>query len=55
LEGNKIKTLRYDNGGEYTSKELVAFCKAVGIWRELIIPHNPQQNGVAERKNKSIE
>jgi transposase InsO family protein len=47
----RIKVLRFDNGGEYTSKELVAFCKATEIKRELIVPHNPQQNGVAERKN----
>jgi hypothetical protein len=55
LTDKKIKTIRYDNGGEYTSKELVAFCKEAGIRRELIVPHNPQQNGVAERKNKTIE
>jgi hypothetical protein len=55
LTNKKIKTLRTDNGGEYTSKEFVAFCKSAGIRRELIVPHNPQQNGVAERKNKSIE
>jgi transposase InsO family protein len=46
---------RSNNGGEYTSKELVAFCKAAKIRRELIVPHNPQQNGVAKRKNRSIE
>jgi hypothetical protein len=51
----KIKMLRTNNGGEYTSKEFVAFCKSAGIRRELIVPHNPQQNGVAERKNRSIE
>jgi hypothetical protein len=55
LTNKKIKTLRTDNGGEYTSKEFVAFCKSTGIRRELIVPHNPQQNGVAERKNRSIE
>jgi hypothetical protein len=55
LMNKKIKTLRIDNGGEYTSKEFIAFCKLAGIRRELIVPHNPQQNGVAERKNKSIE
>jgi hypothetical protein len=55
LTRKKIKTLRTDNGGEYTSKEFVSFCKSVGIRRELIFPHNPQQNGVAERKNRSIE
>ena len=47
--------MRTDNGGEYTSKEFVSFCKSVGIRREIIVPHNPQQNGVAERKNRSIE
>jgi transposase InsO family protein len=55
LTNNKIKTLRIDNGGEYTSKEFVSFCKSEGIRREVTVPHNPQQNGVAERKNRSIE
>jgi hypothetical protein len=55
LTNKKIKTLRIDNGGEYTSKEFVAFCKSAGIRRELIVPHNPQQNGAAKRKNRSIE
>jgi transposase InsO family protein len=50
----KIKILRSDNGGEYTSKEFVNFCKDVGIKRELTTPYNPQQNGVAERKNGTI-
>jgi transposase InsO family protein len=47
--------LRIDNGGEYTSKEYVSFCKSAGIRRELIVPHNPQKNGVTERKNRFIE
>ena len=51
----KIKTLRSNNGGEYTSKELVAFCKEAGIKRKLIVPYNPQHNGVAKSKNRSIE
>jgi transposase InsO family protein len=55
LMKKKIKTLRTNNGGEYTLKEFIAFYKSVGIRRELIVPHNPLQNGVAERKNKSIE
>jgi hypothetical protein len=50
----KIKILRSDNGGEYTSKEFVNFCKYVGIKRELNTPYNPQQNDVAERKNITI-
>jgi transposase InsO family protein len=54
LSERKIKILRSDNGGEYTSKEFVNFCKDVGIKRELTIPYNPQQNGVAEHKNRTI-
>jgi hypothetical protein len=54
LSERKIKILRLDNGGEYTSKEFVNFCKDVGIKRELNTPYNPQQNGVAKRKNRTI-
>jgi transposase InsO family protein len=38
----------------YSIKEFVSFCKDVGIKRELTTPYNPQQNGVAERKNRTI-
>jgi transposase InsO family protein len=55
LTNKKIKTLRTNNGGEYTSKEFVDFCKSAGIRRDLTVPHNPQQNGVPKRKNGSIE
>jgi transposase InsO family protein len=54
LTGKKIKVLRTDNGGEYTSNDFSDFCKEAGIKRELTVPYNPQQNGVAERKNRSI-
>jgi transposase InsO family protein len=52
--GKKIKVLRSDNGGEYTSNDFKDFCKEAGIKRELTVSYNPQQNGVAERKNRSI-
>jgi transposase InsO family protein len=54
LSERKIKILKSDNGGEYTSKEFVNFCKDAGIKRKLTTPYNPQQNGVAERKNINI-
>ena len=54
LSDKKIKTLRSNNGREYTSKEFEYFCKDAGIKRELTNPYNPQQNGVAERKNRAI-
>lgn len=46
--------LRSDNGGEYTSKDFKRFCANARIKKELIVPYNPQQNGVAERKNRAI-
>jgi transposase InsO family protein len=46
--------LRSDNGGEYTSKDFSDFCIETGIKREYIVPYNPQQNGVVERKNISV-
>jgi transposase InsO family protein len=54
LSERKIKILRSDNGGEYTSNEFGSFCRDVEIKRELTTPYNPQQNGVAERKNRTI-
>jgi hypothetical protein len=52
--GKRIKVLRSDNGGEYTSNDFKDFCKEAGIKRELTVSYNPQQNGVVERKNRSI-
>jgi hypothetical protein len=54
ISGRKIKILRSDNGGEYTSNELKDCCREERIKRELTTPYNPKQNGVAERKNISI-
>ena len=42
LSEKKIKTLRSDNGGEYTSKEFGAFCKDSRIKRELTTPYTSQ-------------
>jgi transposase InsO family protein len=52
--GKQVKALRSDNGGEYISNKFKEFCSREGIRRELIVPHNPQQNGVTERKNRMI-
>ncbi|CAL2258196.1 unnamed protein product [Prunus armeniaca] len=52
--GYKIKKLRSDRGGEYTSTEFLQFCDEVGLERQLTVAYSPQQNGVAERKNRTI-
>ena len=50
----KIKTFQSDNGGEFTTNEFKELCRDLGIKRDLTTPYNPQQNGVAERKNRTI-
>ena len=52
--GKHVKALRSDNDGECMSNKFKNFCSKEGIQRELIAPHNPQQNGVIERKNRTI-
>ena len=53
--GKKVKALRSDNGVEYVLNNFKNFCVAEGIKLDLTVPHNPQQNGVVKRKNRSIE
>lgn len=53
--GMKIKCLRTDHGGEYESKHFVNYCKSLGIVKQLTVPYNPAQNGVAERKNRMLQ
>jgi transposase InsO family protein len=48
---SKIKCLRSDNGGEFTSKEFMDYCNNHGIKRQFSIARTPQYNGVVERKN----
>jgi hypothetical protein len=49
----KIKCLRSNNGGEFTSKEFMDFCSEHGIKRQFSAARTPQQNGVVERKNRT--
>jgi hypothetical protein len=49
-----IKVLRSDNGGEYTSNQFEAYLKGQGIAHQTLALHTPQQNGVAERANRTI-
>lgn len=52
--GKKLKVIRTDNGEEFTSKEFEAFLAKEGVRHKLIIPKNPEQNGVAERMNRTL-
>ncbi|CAL8152291.1 unnamed protein product [Prunus armeniaca] len=52
--GYKLNKLRSDRGGKYTSNEFNRFCDEMGMERQLTVAYSPQQNGVAERKNRTI-
>ncbi|KAJ4713761.1 Retrovirus-related Pol polyprotein from transposon TNT 1-94 [Melia azedarach] len=52
--GVKVKKLRTDNGKEYISNEFDKFCEDAGIQHQLTVPYSPQQNGVCERKNRTL-
>ncbi|GKB46236.1 putative ribonuclease H-like domain-containing protein [Tanacetum coccineum] len=50
----KVKTIRSDNGIEFKNKDVIEFCGSKGIKREYSNARTPQQNGVAERKNRTL-
>jgi transposase InsO family protein len=52
--GQTVRTLRMDNGGEYTSKAFQDFCSSRGIARELTPPHTQQRNGIAKWRNRYL-
>jgi transposase InsO family protein len=52
--GYKIRTVRSDQGGEYTTNDFEAFCTQQGIRHQTTPAYTPQLNGVAERKNRMI-
>nr|GEX14756.1 putative ribonuclease H-like domain-containing protein [Tanacetum cinerariifolium] len=50
----KVKVIRSDNGIEFKNADLTQFCGMKGIKREFSVPRTPQQNSIAERKNKTL-
>ncbi|GKE99066.1 putative ribonuclease H-like domain-containing protein [Tanacetum coccineum] len=51
---HKVKTIRYDHGTKFKNQLMNEFCAKKGIKREYSIARTPQQNGVAERKNRTL-
>jgi len=52
--GKQVKALRSNNGGEDILGKFKDFSSKEGIRREIIAPHNPQQKGLVEMRNKTI-
>nr|GEY20123.1 ribonuclease H-like domain-containing protein [Tanacetum cinerariifolium] len=54
LKELRVKIIRCDNGGEFRNKKMNDFCSRKGIKREFSNAKTPQQNEVAERRNKTL-
>lgn len=52
--GARIKCLRSDNGTEFVNKTVTNLCQRNGIIHQRTVPYSPQQNGIAERMNRTI-
>nr|GEZ73046.1 putative ribonuclease H-like domain-containing protein [Tanacetum cinerariifolium] len=54
LKDLKVKIIKYDNRGEFKNKEMNEFCTKKGIRKEFNNVRTPQQNGVVERRNRTL-
>jgi transposase InsO family protein len=52
--GLRIKKIRSDNGMEFKNSQIKGFLEEEGIKHEFSSPYTPQQNGVVERKNRTL-
>ena len=52
--GKKLKILRSDNGREYVCAEMKKFMRVKGIKHQLTVQYTPEQNGIAERCNRTL-
>ncbi|GJT78601.1 putative ribonuclease H-like domain-containing protein [Tanacetum coccineum] len=54
LIDHKVKVIRCDNGTEFKNREMNQFCEMKGILRQFSVAKTLQQNGVAERRNRTL-
>lgn len=54
LYGHSVKVIRSDNGTEFVNKHVKTFLDEKGIMQETSAPYTPEQNGVAERENRTV-
>ena len=52
--GKKLKILRSDNGTEYVNKKFKDYCSRNGVIHQTTMVYTPQQNGIAERLNRTL-
>ncbi|GJY37973.1 retrovirus-related pol polyprotein from transposon TNT 1-94, partial [Tanacetum coccineum] len=49
-----VRNIRTDNGTEFINKDLTDYYERVGIFHQKTVPRTPQQNGVVERRNRTL-
>ena len=54
-KGFLILRIRSDRGGEFVNQLFMTYCDEKGIKHEMSCPRTPQQNGVVERKNRTLQ
>ncbi|GKB53102.1 ribonuclease H-like domain-containing protein [Tanacetum coccineum] len=54
LVDKKVKIIKCDNGTEFKNRVMSEFCEKKGIKKEFSIARTPQQNGVAEKRNRTL-
>ncbi|GJZ05308.1 putative ribonuclease H-like domain-containing protein [Tanacetum coccineum] len=54
LVDKKVKIIRCDNGTEFKNRVMSEFCEKKGIKKEFSIARTPQQNGVIEKRNRTL-
>ncbi|GJS71367.1 putative ribonuclease H-like domain-containing protein [Tanacetum coccineum] len=54
LVDKKVKIIRCDNGTEFKNRVMSEFCEKKGIEKEFSVARTPRQNGVAERRNRTL-
>ena len=52
--GSRVRAIRTDNGSEYVNAELAQYLRSKGIVHQTTVPYNPEQNGAAERLNRTL-
>jgi transposase InsO family protein len=52
--GHKVKMVRSDRGGEFLAEAFRDVCEQAGIKRQFTAPYSPEQNGVVERRNRTV-
>ena len=52
--GETLKELHADRGGEFLNDTLLSHCRERGVTMTFSNPHSPEQNGVAEARNKQV-